>query len=133
MDALNIGLKYKVLLLKTACLVENKECMLAQCDNCPGKEPLTTYFYEIFGKYEDDFKVHYKQWQTTDCATLLSLTADVPTFVELLVSCFENLQAHSFIAKSQSQYLNKRVGAKRCSTDTNYTIIQNLKKKQDIF
>ena len=44
-DALNIGLKYKDLLLKTVCSVENKECMLAQCDNCPGKEPLTTYLY----------------------------------------------------------------------------------------
>ena len=28
-------------------------------------------------------------------------------FVKLLVSCFEKLQAHSFIAKSQSQYLNQ--------------------------
>ena len=63
--------------------------------------------YEIFGEYEDDFEIHYKQWQTTDRATLLSLTADVPTFVELLVSCFEKLQSHSFIAHSQSQYLNQ--------------------------
>ncbi|XP_065679428.1 uncharacterized protein LOC136081787 isoform X1 [Hydra vulgaris] len=81
--------------------------MLAQCDNCPGKETLTKYMYEIFGEYEDDFEIHYKQWQTTDRATLLSLTADVSTFVELLVSCFEKLQAHSFIAHSQSQYLNQ--------------------------
>ena len=57
MDAVNIGLKYKDLLLKTFCSVENKECMLAQCDNCPGKEPLTTYLYEIFGEYEDDFEI----------------------------------------------------------------------------
>ena len=40
-DALNIGETYKDLLSKTICLVENKECMLAQCDDCPGKEPLT--------------------------------------------------------------------------------------------
>ena len=60
-DALNVGLKYKDLLLITVCSVENKECMLAQCDNCPGKEPLTTYLYEIFGEYEDDFEIHYKQ------------------------------------------------------------------------
>ncbi|XP_065673656.1 uncharacterized protein LOC136090720 [Hydra vulgaris] len=106
-DALNIRLKYKDLLSKTVCSVENKECMLAQCDDCPGKEPLTKYLYEIFGEYEDDFEIHYKQWQTTDRATLLSLTADVPTFVELLASCFEKLQAHSFIAHSQSQYLNQ--------------------------
>ena len=94
------------LLLKTVCSVENKEYMLAQCDNCPGKEPLTTYLYEIFGKYEDDFEIHYKQWQTTDRATLLSLTADVPAFVELLVSCFEKLQAHSFIAKFHNTLIN---------------------------
>ena len=65
------------------------------------------YLYEVFGEYKDDFEIHYKHWQTTDCATLLSLTADVPMFIELLVSCFEKLQAHSFIAKSQSQYLNQ--------------------------
>ncbi|XP_047126478.1 uncharacterized protein LOC124807875 [Hydra vulgaris] len=106
-DALNIELTYKDLLLKTVCSVENKECMLAQCDNCPGKELLTMYLYEIFGEYEDDFEIHYKQWQTTDRATLLSLTTDVPTFIELLVSCFEKLQSHSYIAKSQSQYLNQ--------------------------
>ena len=105
-DALNIGLKYKDFILKTVCSVENKKCMLGQCHKCPGKELLTTYLYEIFGEYED-FEIHYKQWQTTDCATLLSLTADVPTFVELLVSCFEKLQAHSFITKFQSQYLNQ--------------------------
>ena len=51
--------------------------------------------------------LRYKQWQTIDRTTLLSLTADVPTFVELLVSCFGKLQACSFIAKSQSQYLNQ--------------------------
>ena len=96
MDALNIGLKYKDLLLKTVCSVENKECMLAQCDTCLGKELLTMYLYEIFGEYEDDFEVYYKQLQTIDHATLLSLIADVPMFVEVLVSCFEKLQAHSF-------------------------------------
>ena len=48
-----------------------------------------------------------KQSQTTDRATLLSLTADIPLFVKLLVSCFEKLQAHSFTAKFQSQYLNQ--------------------------
>ena len=93
--------------MKTVCSVENKGCILAQCDNCPGKEPLTKYLYEIFGEYEDDFEMHYKQWQTTDRATLLSLTADVPMFAELLASCFEKLQSHSFIAHSQSQYLNE--------------------------
>ena len=71
--------------------------MLAQCDNCPGKELLTVHLYEIFGKYKDDFEIHYKQWQTTDCATLLSLTEDISMFVELLVSYFEKLQGHSFI------------------------------------
>ena len=32
--ALNIGEMYKDLLSKTVCSVENKECMLVQCDYC---------------------------------------------------------------------------------------------------
>ena len=67
--------------------------------------------------------IHYKQSQTIDRATLMSLTADVPTFVELLVSCFEKLQAHSFIAKSQPQYLNQ---LKQNMDQSNINIIGDL-------
>ena len=106
-DALNTRETYKDLIAKTVCSIENKECMLGQCDKCPGKESLINHLYEFFGEYEEDFQIHYNQWQTTDRASLLNLTTDVPTFIELLTLCLEKLQSHSFIAHSQSEYLRQ--------------------------
>ena len=36
-----------------------------------------------------------------------NLTTDVITFIDIVVQCFEKLQAHSFIARAQSKYLNE--------------------------
>ena len=106
-DALNVKCTYKELMSKTVCSVERKECMLSQCDDCPGNEPLVEHIYELLGDYEEDFEVHYKQWLTTDRANLLNLTADVPTFVDLLVASLEKLRPHSYTARSQSEYLSQ--------------------------
>ena len=83
-DALNVKCTYKELIAKTVCSVERKDCMLAQCNDCPGKQPLNNYIYELLGDFEEDFMVNYKQWQTTDRANHLSLTADVPNICRSL-------------------------------------------------
>ena len=107
-DALNNNeLTYKELIAKMVCSVEHKACMLRQCDSCPGNKALIEYLYNYFGKYEEEFQISYKQWQTVDRATLLSLTADIPSFIELLVSSLEILLPHYFIARAQSTYLNE--------------------------
>ena len=91
-DALNVKCDYKDLLAKMVCLVERKECMLGQCDDCPGKQPLIDYIYELVGDFEDDLEIKYKQWQTTDRANLSNLTADVITFIDIVVQCFKSFK-----------------------------------------
>ena len=72
-DTLNVKCDNTDLLAKMVCSVERTECMLGQCDECPGKQPLIG----LVGDFEDDFEIKYKQWQTTDRVNLSNLTADL--------------------------------------------------------
>ena len=61
--------------------------------------------------------------------------------LDLQLQCEEQKERYTGVATlpgtlSFHQFIDlgdNRVGVKRCSTDTNYTIIRNHKKKQDIF
>ena len=46
--------EYKLLLSKITCSVENRNCMLKQCVNCPGKEALIEYLHGIYEESELD-------------------------------------------------------------------------------
>ena len=48
------------------------------------------------------------KYRQTDRTTLRSITSDVDEFVDHLVYSVDNLTTHSFVAKSQAQYLKKR-------------------------
>ena len=50
----------KTCLQKWFVRLERKECMLGQCDECPGKQPLIDYIYELVGDFEDDLEIKYK-------------------------------------------------------------------------
>ena len=81
--------------------------MLGRCDKCPDKEELSDYLYNFFGDYDEDFQIIYTQWDTTDRAALSTRMADVPSFIEMLITSLEELKPHSFISREQASYLNK--------------------------
>ena len=104
------NISYKDILEKLVCSVENRDCMLHLCENCPGKDALEDYLSEIFANndYDTDDTIVYKQWVHTDRTSLVQLTASVQEFIQIAVDNFNNLRSHHFIAKSQSAYLSKQ-------------------------
>ena len=45
---------------------------------------------------DDDEYIDIEQWQTTDRSILITQTVTVEQYIELLVSCLDNLTEHSY-------------------------------------
>lgn len=97
------------LMSKIVCCLTARDCMLHQCENCPGKMSLKVYLKELFEKndMDDDDEVKYKQWVHTDRTTLVDLQASTYSFIDSLCDACEKLCSHHFITKSQAQYLKE--------------------------
>ena len=98
---------YKELMGKVVCNIDNRNCMLHLCDNCPGKEALSEYLLQLFSDndVDHDDMISYKQWLHTDRTTLVSIQQLMPEFVETACNAIHGLRPHHFINKSQSSYL----------------------------
>ena len=89
------------------CSLSNKECMVHQCKNCPERENLTTILKQR-QQFSEESDIVFKQWETTDRTKLNTLTLSTDEFLELVDNKIQSLTAHSFIAKSQAQYLKSQ-------------------------
>ena len=87
------------------CSLENAECMLHRCKKCPGIEALKTFLVQEFMDHELEEDIVFKQWQSTDRTTLLLQSLPLDEFNDLLCDSIDNLNTHSYIAKTQSRYL----------------------------
>ena len=92
---------------KVVCNIDNRNCMLHLCDDCPGKEALSEYLLELFSDndVDDDDMIRYKQWVHIDRTTLVSIQQLLPDSVETAYNAIHGLRPHHFINKSQSAYL----------------------------
>lgn len=96
---------YKVLISKTVCGIESKNCMLGRCEECPGIEGLKEFLINSFADYDPDDIIEFKQWIHTDRDTLDTKQLPMEDFIEELASKISNLSSHHYIAKHQSCYL----------------------------
>ena len=55
----------------------------------------------------DDAEITFQQWTTRDRVELIFCTLPLDEFIEQLSAQLDEITSHSFIARSQSQYLNK--------------------------
>ena len=55
----------------------------------------------------DDAEITFQQWTTRDRVELIFCTLPLDEFIEQLSVQLDEITSHSFIARSQSQYLNK--------------------------
>ena len=55
----------------------------------------------------DDVEITFQKWTTSDRAELISCTLPLDEFIEQLHEQLDEITSHSFIARSQSQSLNK--------------------------
>ena len=71
------------LMAKIVCSLTTRDCMLHQCENCPGKVSLKRYLEDLFERndIDGDDVVKYKQRLHTDRTTLVDLSAPSNDFI----------------------------------------------------
>ena len=99
---------YRDLMKIIVCDIENMECMVHRCENCPGSDALHTYLQKKFKEYDVDDNITFSQWDSTDRTAQRTCTAPGEDFLEQLVYKIDKLTTQSFIAKSQARYLKTR-------------------------
>lgn len=76
----NISLKD--LLSLGVCNVENENCMLSHCENCPGFTDISEIIKSCIDEEE---MVTYKQWVTVDRADLITVVQSRSDFLETVI------------------------------------------------
>lgn len=116
------GLTVDDLLDHAVCCVDNRDCMMQCCDDCPGEEGVLTFLRllvsEGAGEDDDDDggddEIRYKQWISTDRCALKDVIESRDECLNSLSRQIAELTKHHYRAKAQSAYfacLKERVGA----------------------
>ena len=79
--------------------------MVQQCHKCSTYTALREYVESKLQEYDIEEDITYSQWYSTNRTTLRTHTTPVDELIGLLVYYIDILWKHSFIAKSQTQYL----------------------------
>ena len=91
-------------MIKSVCDIENRECMLHFCKNCPGEQGVKNYLNHLEKLTEKD-EVKYSRWVSTDRSTIETVNVPVETFIEDLSAMIRKLTRHHYIAKAQTHYM----------------------------
>ena len=89
--------------------------MIHCCESCPVVNAVKKLIEGELMKADDDVQVDdhddveitFQQWTTSHRAELIFCTLPLDEFIEHLCEQLGEITSHSFIARSQSQYLNK--------------------------
>ena len=89
--------------------------MIHRCESCPGVNAMKKFIQGKLMKADNDGQVDdyidvemtFQKWTTNDRTELISWTLPLDEFIEQLFEQLDEITSHSFIARSQSQYLNK--------------------------
>ena len=65
------------------CSNTNKLCMVHHCTNCPGKDNLFKYLYQIISDNTED-EIHFQQSKSTDRTTIVKMVMEKFEFIEFL-------------------------------------------------
>ena len=88
-----LNIKYIDLMKFVVCDLENKECMIQRCPECPHTdEPLVEHLKEVLGDCDDDETIQFSQWTTTDRSTMIQQQEKVPEYINLIVSQLHRLK-----------------------------------------
>lgn len=98
---------YHDLMNHLVCSMDNRDCMLRHCCKCPSSENLKKIFLEKFEEWDQEDEVTYSAWVTTDRTQQVTVTVSLDEYLNHLVESLEKLLPHSFITKSQSNYLKE--------------------------
>lgn len=94
---------YKTFMKKTVCDMENQNCMMHKCKECPREQGLKDYLHEIELLQEKD-TFTYKQWVTVDRCNLIEKCESTDEFTNSLSERILKLTRHHYVSKKQSEY-----------------------------
>ena len=107
-DAINWDITYEDLISKIVCDSTRKECIMHQCEPCPGRAGLRQFFDEKLSDVDSESEFHYSQWDPTDRASLPTATKTCEQYKDVLIDIIDKLTKHSYLVKCQAQYLNDK-------------------------
>jgi hypothetical protein len=116
-----LNIDYKELLDLLVCDINNYNCMMSLCKECPGKETALEMLKESEEEMPDN--VTFKQWVTTDRAEMLTLVMPQEEYFETLIEKLENLKSHHYVSKIQSKFLKEQ---KEILTDTKCIVLADF-------
>ena len=72
--------------------------MMDQCESCPGTATLKEFLNQELNEHEDDEEFNESQGDTTDRATLTTITVTHEKYKETLIDIIDDLTRYSYIA-----------------------------------
>ena len=77
------------------------------CTNCPGTNASHKFLEQELGDIDPDFQLNYSQQQTTDRASLVTVTSTYEEYKDTLIA-INALTKHSFLANCQANFLRAK-------------------------
>lgn len=102
LHALSIQETASALMAMTVCSLENQDCMLNACSQCPGLAPLKNFLRNHTPECDE---IRYKQWVRADKCLLMTVVSIPSELLDELVERLEKLKRHHYVSKLQSNYL----------------------------
>ena len=62
----------------------------------------------MFEEFDVDEQISYQQWQTTGRSNIVTISTSLDEYIENLVAKLEKLTSHSYLSKTQAEYLHDR-------------------------
>lgn len=96
-------LTYKVLMGHAVCDVVKKECMMHECNDCPGVNGVKE-FLETLDIFDDLDNITYQKWVSTDRTKMETITTSTDDYIDSLADSIYKLTRHSYISRTQGQH-----------------------------
>ena len=98
------SLDYKEVLNFCVCDVNNENCMLHHCDDCPNKSNVQNYLKELLSiKFSENDVIKYKQWVSTDRSQLEDKEEFADDFITLLSDILYKLTERQALSSPTSE------------------------------
>lgn len=109
LSALNCpGLTCEDLIDMAVCNSDNRDCMMGNCDQCPGEKGVVEYLTMLVQEEGDDVdgdvEVRYQQWESADRCTLSEMVLTLDESVTKLSKQIADLAQHHYEARAQAAY-----------------------------
>ena len=109
-----LNVTYQELFLLIVCDINNKECMVHRCPNCPKSNTLLQDFlFHTIADFDDDDDdgdddddddvIEFSQWTPTDRSNLTYHAETVNEHVNIVIEQVHILTVHPYIWKCQSR------------------------------